>query len=171
MSDNRYIYKHQNLIKMAKKKNDSQTKTEEPVLEKVAGKLGQITGEIIVAKDNIVDIASDGINAVKGIIQLFRKKKRSAAPKKAVKAAVKKVEKVLSKKVAPAKKAVKKAVKATVKKVEKKTASANKAIKQAVKKVARAKKAVKKAVKASVKKVENKTAPAKKAVKKVSGKK
>lgn len=141
---------------MAKKKNVTKKTADEPMMEKVAGKLGHLTGEIIVAKNHLVDMASGAIDSVKETIQHVTEKK-GAAPKKAVKAVVKKVEKAIVKKIAPAKKAVKKAVKATVKKV------------------APAKKALKKAAKVAVQKVAKKTGPAKKAikkaVKKVSGKK
>ena len=41
---------------MAKKKSNAKKTTEEPMLEKIAGKLGHLTGEIIVAKDHFVDI-------------------------------------------------------------------------------------------------------------------
>ena len=154
---------------MAKKKSNSPKTTDEPMLEKIAGKLGHFTGEIIVAKDHLVDMASGAIDTVKETIQNITEQK-GAAPKIAAKAAIKKAEKAFVKKVAPAKKAVKKAVKATVKKVEKKTAPAKKAIKKALKKITPAKKASKKAVKADVKKVVKKVvkkaAPAKKAIKK-----
>jgi hypothetical protein len=131
---------------MAKKKSNSKKTTEEPLMEKIAGKLGHLTGEIIVAKDHLVDMASGAVDSVKETIQNITKKK-ATAPKKAIKAAVKKVEKAVAKKVAPAKKTVKKAIKATVKKVEKKVAPAKKAVKATVKKAAPAKKAIKKAAK------------------------
>lgn len=111
---------------MAKKKNTSPKKTDEPILEKIAGKLGHLTGEIIVAKDHLVDMASGAVDTVKETIQNITEKK-GAAPKKAVKKSVKKVEKAVAKKVAPAKKAVKAAVK--------KAAPVKKVIKKAVKKV------------------------------------
>ena len=89
---------------MAKKKSNSKKTTGEPILEKIAGKLGHFTGEVIVAKDHLVDMASGAIDSVKETIQHITEKK-GAAPKKAVKAAVKKVEKAVAKKIAPAKKA------------------------------------------------------------------
>lgn len=51
---------------MAKKKINPKTigtkKTqEEPMLEKIAGKLGHLTGEIIVAKDHVVEMAGGAI--------------------------------------------------------------------------------------------------------------
>ncbi|MEP7237266.1 MAG: hypothetical protein ABI685_05365 [Ferruginibacter sp.] len=120
---------------MAKKKSNSKKTVEEPMMEKIAGKLGHLTGEIIVAKNHLVDMASGAIGSVKETIQNITEKKKPAL-KKAVKAEVKKV----VKKIAPAKKAVKKAAKATVKKVVKKAAPAKKAIKKAVKKVSGKKK-------------------------------
>ena len=111
---------------MAKKKAEP---TNEPMIEKIAGKLGHMTGEVIVAKNNLVNMAGGAIDSVKSTIQKITAKKPKAkkAVKKAVKATVKKVEK----KVATAKKAAK----ATVKKVVKKTAPAKKAVKKVVKKV------------------------------------
>ena len=139
---------------MAKKKSNSKKAVEEPILEKIAGKLGQMTGELIVAKNNFVEMAGGAIDSVKETIQNITAKK--PVTKKAVKAVAKKAVKAATKKV------VKKTVPIAIgtKKV------AKKAIAKAVKKTAPVKKAVKKAIK----KVAKKAAPAKKIIKKAAKK-
>lgn len=115
---------------MANKKSTAKAATNEPLIEKIAGKLGHMTGEVIVAKNNLVNMAGGAIDTVKSTIKNITAKKKPEA-KKAVKAAVKKV----VKKATPAKKAIKKVVKkaAPVKKAVKKV------MKKAVKKVTRKK--------------------------------
>ena len=131
---------------MAKKKSNSKKAEQEPMIEKIAGKLGQMTGELIVAKNHLVDMAGGALVSVKETIHNITTKKKTAA-KKAVKAVAKKAVKIAVKKVdektVPAKKAIKKAVK----KAAKKTAPVKKAIKKIVKKAAVAKKAIKQVVK------------------------
>lgn len=132
---------------MAKKKNNQKNAVpEESMLNKIAGDAAYMAGKMVVAKNNLVEKAGGAIETVKTTIQNITAKKE-AEPKKAVKAAIKKV----VKKVAPAKKAAnkvvkkvvqktvpaKKAIKASVNKVAKKAAPAKKAIKKAVKKIAR----------------------------------
>lgn len=95
------------------------------MLDKIAGTLGHMTGELIVAKNHLTEMAGGAIDSVKATIQNFTGNKKTT-PKKVVKAAVKKV----VKKAAPAKKAVK----AAAKKVVKKAAPVKKAIKKVVKK-------------------------------------
>lgn len=131
---------------MAKKKSTPKKSVEEPLMEKIAGTLGNITGELIVAKNRLVEMAGGAIDSVKETLHNVTAKKPVA--KKAVKAVAKK------------------AVKAVSKKVEKETAPAKKAIKKAAKKIAPVKKAVKKVIKKAAKKV----SPAKKAVKKAAKK-
>ena len=92
---------------MAKKKNTSKKKAVEPMMEKIAGKLGHLTGELIVAKEHLTAMASGAIDSAKATVKKLTKNKSKKEVKKAVKSAVKKVEK----KVTPAKKAVKKAAK------------------------------------------------------------
>lgn len=155
---------------MAKKKNNpkatsSKETAPEPVLEKIAGKLGRMTGEIIVAKNSLVNMAGGAMDTVKEKIQTITEKKDAAL--KEIKAFRKNAEK----KIAPAKKRVEKAVKATVKKVETKVTPAKKTIKKAAKQVAPAKKAVKAAGKKAAQKVAPAKKAIKKAVKKVTGKK
>lgn len=135
---------------MAKKKNTPAKNADEPILEKIAGKLGHLTGEIIAAKDHLVDMASGAADTVKEKIQSITQKTPPA--KKTVKAAVKKVKKAVAKKAAPAKKAVK----AAVKKATKKSSPVKKAAKKVIKKAAPVKKAAKAIVKKAAKKVSRK---------------
>ena len=135
---------------MAKKKSNSKKAVEEPILEKIAGKLGQMTGELIVAKNNFVEMAGGAIDSVKETIQNITAKK--PVTKKAVKAVAKK------------------AVKAATKKVVKKTVPAKKVAKKAIAKAVKKTAPVKKAVKKAIKKVAKKAAPAKKIIKKAAKK-
>lgn len=135
------------LIIMATKKSSSKKATTEPTLiTKIATQVGQVAGEIVVAKNKLVEKAGQAIDSVKSTIGNITSDKKAApkkaAPKKTVKAAVKKVVKKAIKKAAPAKKSAKKAVK----KVVKKTAPAKTAIKKSIKKVVK-KAAVKKGAK------------------------
>ena len=116
---------------MAKTKNAT---AEKPMINKIAGKAAFIAGEVVGAKNAIVEMAGGAIASVKETIHNITAKKPAA--KKAAKKAVKKV----VKKAAPVKKVIKKAEK----KVVKKAAAAKKAVKKVVKKAVTAKKAVKK---------------------------
>lgn len=135
---------------MAKKKTNSKTAVPEPILEKIAGKLGHITGELIVAKNNLVERAGGAINSVKETIQNITAKKPAA--KKAVKAVAKK------------------AVKVGIKKVVKKTVPVKKVAKKVIAKAVKKTAPVKKEVKKAIKKVAKKAAPAKKVINKASKK-
>lgn len=139
---------------MAQKKNTQPKRVEEEsMLNKIAGEAAYMAGKVVVAKNDLVEMAGGAIETVKAAVQKITAKKKSES-KEAVKAAVKKV----VKKITPAKKAVKSAVK----KIEKKAAPAKKAVKAAVKKAVKKATPAKKVVKATVKKV------AKKAVKKIA---
>jgi len=116
---------------MATKKNNSKKATSEPTLiTKIGTQVGQVAGEIVVAKNKLVEKAGQAIDSVKSTIGNIAAAQKTApkkaAAKKTVKAAVKKV----VKKTAPVKKAAKKAVKKIVKKV----APAKKVIKKTAKK-------------------------------------
>jgi hypothetical protein len=116
---------------MATKKNNAKKATTEPTLiTKIGTQVGQVAGEIVVAKNKLVEKAGQAIDSMKSTIGSITADKK-AAPKKTVKAAVKKVVKKAIKKTEPAKKAAKKAVK----KIVKKSAPAKKAVKKVVKKV------------------------------------
>ncbi len=125
-----------------KKNNQKKAVAEESMLNKIAGDAAYMAGKVVVAKNNLVEMAGSAIETVKTTIQNIAPKKNTA-PKKAVKAAVKKVVKkaVPVKKIAQKAAPAKKAVKAAVKKVVKKAAPAKKIIKKtakkAVKKIAR----------------------------------
>jgi|GEM_PF-2258555 len=124
---------------MATKKNNAKKTTTEPTLiTKIGTQVGQVAGEIVVAKNKLVEKAGQAIDSVKSTLGSITADKK-AAPKKTVKAAVKKVVKKAIKKTAPAKKAVKKIVK--------KSAPAKKAVKKVVKKVVKKAAPVKKAAK------------------------
>lgn len=112
-------------------------------LTKIAETIGEVAGEISVKKEQITDMASNAIKAVKSKIhdatapnsKAAIKVVRKAEPKKAIKVVSKKVDKKVvqpaSKKVAPIKKAVEK----TSNKAAKKADSFSKATVKAVKKV------------------------------------
>ena len=123
---------------MATKKNSSKTEPvqkEKSTMIKIAETIGYVAGEISVKKDQLTDIASHAIDAIKSKIHDI-----TAPDVKEVKKAAKDV----VKKTAP-----KKAVKAVEKKVTKKI------VKQIIKKASAVKQDVKKATKA-VKKVSGK---------------
>lgn len=128
------IFTNIKLIIMTKKKTNSKKTVEEPLLEKIAGKLGNITGELIVAKNNLVEMAGGAIDSVKETIYNITAKK--PAHKKAVKVVAKKAVKAATKKVVKKAAPAKKAVKAVAKKIVKKAAPVKKAIKKTVKKTA-----------------------------------
>lgn len=147
---------------MVQKKNSPAKPVEdESMLNKIAGDAAYMAGKMVVAKNDLVEMAGGAIETVKTAVKKITSKK-NVEPKEAVKAAVSKV----VKKVAPAKKAAKKAVKNIVKK----TVPAKKTVKAATKKVVKKATSAKKAVKATIKKVTKKAAPAKKVIKKTSKK-
>jgi hypothetical protein len=119
---------------MATKKNkSSKPANDDSILNKIASQAGHVAGELIVAKNQVVEKAGNAIEKVKTTVRNLTGSKKPAA-KKAAKA-VKKVAKKAAKKAAPVKKAAKKAVK----KIAKKAAPVKKAAKKMVKKVAPAK--------------------------------
>jgi len=147
---------------MAQKKNNpTKPVEEESMLNKIAGDAAYMAGKMVVAKNDLVEMAGGAIETVKTAVKKITTKK-NVEPGELVKAAVAKVEK----KVAPANKAAKK----VAKKVVKKAAPAKKAVKAAIKKVAKKTAPARKAAKAAVKKVVKKAAPAKKAIKKTAKK-
>lgn len=110
---------------MATKKSSPKkvpAKKEKSTMIKIAETIGQVAAEISVKKDQLTDMASHAIDAVKSKVHEI------TAPK--VKP-VKKAAKVVSKKAATVKKSVKK----TVKQANKKAAPVKKAVKKAMKKV------------------------------------
>ena len=104
---------------MATKKSSTKPVPEKSLLNKIAGEVGHIAGNIAIGKDHLLEIASEAIDSVKEKLHITMKKK--AAPKKAVKAVKKALSKrpiakrtakpAPSKKTTPAKKAIKKAAK------------------------------------------------------------
>ncbi len=123
---------------MAKKKSTSAKSTnDDSILNKLATQAGHVAGELIVAKNQVVEKAGNAIDKVKSTVRKITGSKK-ASPKKAAKA-VKKVAKKAVKKVVKKAAPVKKAAKKAVKKAAKKAAPAKKAVKKLVKQVAPAK--------------------------------
>jgi len=121
---------------MATKKSSSKKETvqkEKSTMIKIAETIGQVAGEISVKKDQLTDMASHAIDAIKSKIhdittpnvkpvkKAAKAVAKKASPKKAVKAVAKKVikkpAKALAKKVSSVKQDVKKSAKKAAKKV------------------------------------------------------
>lgn len=128
---------------MAQKKNNpTKPVEEESMLNKIAGDAAYMAGKMVVAKNDLVEMAGGAIETVKTAVKKITAKK-NIEPGEAVKAAVSKI----VKKVAPAKKAAKKVTKKIVKKAAPAKKTAKVTVKKVAKKVAPAKKTIKKAAK------------------------
>lgn len=116
---------------MKKKVNSTKKNQQEPIMIKIAGKVGELAGKIVNQKDQLVKKAGDAIDSIKTAVHDATANKKTAV-KKVIKKDVKKVAKKVEKKVVkPVKKAVKKASSAT-NKLQK---TAKKTVKKTVKKV------------------------------------
>jgi hypothetical protein len=105
---------------MATKKNSVKPVPEKSLLNKIAGEVGHIAGNIAVGKDHLIKIAGHAIDSVKETLHITTKKK--AVPKKAVKAVKKAVSKrpIAKKAAKPATSKKATSVKKVIKKVAKK---------------------------------------------------
>lgn len=112
---------------MAKKKSAPKKSTpQKSTLNKIAGKIGQLAGEIVVGKDHIIEMAEGAIDSVKETIHNITSTGKTV-PKKAVKVLAKKsipkkVQDTIKKKARPAAPKKAPASKKVVKKVVKKAA-------------------------------------------------